>query len=141
MKILLAADGSDYSRRAAEYVAAHFADLPRPPEVHVLNVHPELPYRRAASALGKKALERYYLEEGDKAIAVATRVLDDASVPYRSALRVGDVLDEIAKYVKKARIDLIVMGSHGHGAIAGLALGSVTAKVIAALRTPVLIVR
>jgi nucleotide-binding universal stress UspA family protein len=33
------------------------------------------------------------------------------------------------------------MGSRGHGAIANLALGSTTAKVLAAIKTPVLIVR
>jgi nucleotide-binding universal stress UspA family protein len=33
------------------------------------------------------------------------------------------------------------MGSHGHGAVANLVLGSVATKVIAACKTPVLLVR
>ena len=142
MKILLAADGSDYTRRAAAYVTGHLGELASAPEVHVLNVHPPLPYRRAATVLGKKVLEGYYAEEAGKALAVATKVLDKAGLPYEASFRVGDVAGEIGKYVKRAGIDLIVMGSRGHGAIAGLALGSVTAKVLAApLAVPVLIVR
>ena len=37
--------------------------------------------------------------------------------------------------------DLIVMGSHGHGAIANLVLGSVANKVVALSKVPVLLVR
>jgi len=141
MKILLTTDGSEFTRRAAQYVAGHLGDLSSAPEIHVLNVHPPLPYRRAASVLGKKALESYYAEEAAKALAVATKVLEKAGMSYEASFRVGEIVEEIGKYVKKAGIDLIVMGSHGHGALGSLAMGSVTAKVLAALKTPVLIVR
>src|SRR5690348_8644517 len=109
MKILLTTDGSEFTRRAAHYVAEHLGALAAAPEVHVLNVHPPLPYRRAATILGKKALEGYYAEEAAKALAVATKVLDKAGVAYEAGFRVGDVVEEIGKYVKKAGIDLIVM--------------------------------
>lgn len=141
MKILLTTDGSDFSRLAAQYVADHLADLAAAPEIHVLNVHPPLPYRRAATVLGKKALEGYYAEEATKALAVAKKVLDKAGLAYQASFRVGDVVTEIGKYAKKAGIDLVVMGSQGHGALGSLALGSVTTKVLAALKTPVLVVR
>jgi nucleotide-binding universal stress UspA family protein len=39
------------------------------------------------------------------------------------------------------RCDLIVMGSHGHGALGQLLLGSVTARVAATCSVPLLIVR
>lgn len=39
------------------------------------------------------------------------------------------------------RCDLIVMGSHGHGALGQLLLGSVTARVAATCAVPLLIVR
>ena len=38
MKILLAADGSDFTRRAARYLAEHVAWFAKPPEVHILHV-------------------------------------------------------------------------------------------------------
>jgi len=43
--------------------------------------------------------------------------------------------------VKENVIDMIVMGSHGHGALRGLMMGSVATKVIAATTVPVLIIR
>jgi nucleotide-binding universal stress UspA family protein len=37
-------------------------------------------------------------------------------------------------------MDLIVTGTRGHGALAGLALGSVTNKLIALTKVPVLVI-
>jgi nucleotide-binding universal stress UspA family protein len=48
----------------------------------------------------------------------------------------AEVIAEIA-----AQHDLVVMGSHGHGAVGGLVLGSVTQRVLAACKTPVLVIR
>ena len=141
MNILLTADGSDYTKRAARYLAGHLSALTEAPAIHVLHVHPALPYARAASVLGKKAVEKYYREESEAALAVAEKELRKAGVAFDSAWKVGDVVGEIAAFVKKKDIDLVVMGSRGHGAIANLALGSTAAKVLATLKTPVLIVR
>src|SRR4051812_10587863 len=141
MNILLPADGSEYTKRAARYLAEHLAALAKSPTVHLLNVHPPLPYTRAASVLGKKAVEKYYREECESELAVAEKELRKAGVAFESHWKTGDVVDEIGAFVKKRDIDLIVMGSRGHGAIANLALGSVAAKVLASLKTPVLIVR
>ena len=46
-----------------------------------------------------------------------------------------------AAFVKQEAIDLIVMGSHGHGAFASFALGSTAARLLATVKTPVVIVR
>jgi nucleotide-binding universal stress UspA family protein len=36
---------------------------------------------------------------------------------------------------------MVVMGSHGHGLFGNLVLGSVTTKVLAACKVPVLVIR
>jgi hypothetical protein len=59
----------------------------------------------------------------------------------RPEVHVGDVAAELARYVKKNAIDLVVMSSHGHGTLANLALGSVATKCIATLEVPIMIVR
>jgi hypothetical protein len=64
-----------------------------------------------------------------------------ASIAYRSSWCIGDVAAELASYVKRNAIDLVVMGSHGQGALANLALGSVATKCIATLEVPIMVVR
>lgn len=141
MKILLAADGSQYTRRAASYLAAHANMLKDVPEVHVLHVRQPIPYPAAAAVVGNKAIEDYQKGEADTALAVAAAEFMAAGIATITAYTVGDVAAETAAYVKKNGIDLVVMGSRGHGALAGLALGSVATKLISVLEVPVMVVR
>jgi nucleotide-binding universal stress UspA family protein len=55
-------------------------------------------------------------------------------------LIVGNPAEAIVAQAHKGRFDLIVMGSRGHGALRGLLLGSVAAKVVAHSDVPVTIV-
>lgn len=141
MKILLAADGSPYTLAAARHLADHVSWFAKPPEVHVLHVRAPLPYPGARGAAGKSAVEKYQKEESESALAVAIKELERRKVPFRTSWCVGDTAQEIAAYAKLHGIDMVVMGSHGHGALANLALGSVATKCIATLDVPVLIVR
>jgi nucleotide-binding universal stress UspA family protein len=141
VKILLAADGSGYTKKAARHLVEHAGWFKKVPEILVLHVRAPLPYPGAAAYVGKKAIEKYERDEAKAALKVAEKVLAKAGIPYQSAWRIGDVAAEIAAYAKKKEVDLIAMGSHGHGALAGLALGSVTTKVIATTSVPVLVVR
>ena len=141
MKILLAVDGSEYSERAASFLAKNAGALAQAPEIHCLHVHAPIPYPGAAKAAGKSAVEKYQREESEAALAVARKELDAAKVGAKCSYVVGDVVEEIASYVSKNKIDLIVMGSHGRGSFAALTLGSVAMKILAGVKTPVLIVR
>jgi nucleotide-binding universal stress UspA family protein len=141
MNILLAADGSEFTKRAARYVAGHASALARKPKIFLLHVHPPIPYPGAAATAGRKAVEAYQREESEKALRVAEKELRKAGLDFKSQWRVGDVASTIKDHAKKIGADLIVMGSHGHGAFASLALGSVAAKVLASVKLPVLIVK
>ena len=48
---------------------------------------------------------------------------------------------EIIRYARDNEIDLIVIATHGHGALASMLLGSVTEKVVRKSSCPVLTVR
>lgn len=54
--------------------------------------------------------------------------------------REGAVVHEILKLAEEISADLIVMGSHGHGAVYNLLVGSVTEGVLQAGQRPVLLV-
>lgn len=141
MKILLAADGSDYTRRAAQYLVQHVKELAKPPEVYLLNVHAPIPYARAATVAGSDAVSRYHQEECEAALKVAEDVLSAAGLEHHSAWIAGNVASCIAMHAKEKQVDLIVMGSHGHGQLRNLALGSVADAVLRETKVPVLIVR
>ena len=141
MKILLAADGSAFTRIAAQHLVNHIEWFAKVPEIHIVHVHPPMPYPGAAARAGKAAVAKYHREESEGALAVAEKVLIKAGVGYISYWLVGDVAHELANYARARDIDLVVMGSHGHGALASLALGSVATKCIATLEVPIMIVR
>jgi len=137
MKILIAADGSEFSRAAARYVASQAGLLKERPEVRIMHVHAPLPVTKSIS---KKAIEEYYREESLKALAVAEKELDKSKTAYSSTWCVGEAAEELARYANDEKIDLIVTGSHGLGALARLAMGSVTTKLVALARVPVLVI-
>ena len=140
MKILIAADGSAFSRSAARYVARHVGAFGRPVEVHVLHVHPAIPYPGAASVAGKKAIDEYQRDDSLKTLRVAEKELEAGALPYTSSWCIGEAATEIAAFARVNRFDLIVCGSHGHGALANLAMGSIATKLVASSTVPVLIV-
>ena len=144
MKILLAADGSACTESAARHVVAHLDWFAGSPEVHVVHISTPIPARVAtgvAAATSRPVLASYHREESEAALEVARKVLEAAGLPCTYAWTVGDVAAELDRYVREHGIDLVVMGSRGHGALAGMVLGSVTTKCLATLEAPILVVR
>ena len=141
MKIVLAADGSEHTRVAARKLAGMLKWFAERPEVHVLHVRPPFPFPHAAAVTGKKAIDDYEREEATKALEPAEDELRRAGVAFESSWRLGDVAAEIVAFAEARKSDLIMMGARGHGALKGIALGSITTKVIALTKTPLLIVR
>lgn len=139
-KILIAADGSPYTKKALDYLIENRAQFGLSPIVHLIHVRHPLP-SRAASALGREVCHKYYADETKKALAPARRMLDKAGFTYTVVQRVGEAADEIAAYAEKGKFTLIVMGSHGHGTLANMVLGSTVSKVLAHCKTPLLILR
>ena len=72
----------------------------------------------------------------EKAVASA----ESSGVRATTELLVGDPADEIVAYADSVDADVIVVGSRGHGAIAGTFLGSVSRGVLREARRPVLVV-
>ena len=141
MKILLAADGSEHSGKAARDLARFVVQFRDTPEIHVLYVHPAMPFRGAAAAVGKAAVEKYQKEDSLEALAVAEKELSSQGIAFESHWCAGDVVEQLNRFVVERGIQLVVMGSRGHGAFANLAMGSTAMKAIATLNVPVMIVR
>jgi len=56
-------------------------------------------------------------------------------------VKIGNPVVEIMKEVDQNDYDVIVMGAHGHGAITGAVMGSVSRRIVRRSTTPVLVVR
>ena len=140
MKILVAVDGSEFTRRMVAYWAAHDEWLGTQHEYTVLTVVPPVP-PRAAAVLDRELLNAYYADEGEKVFHPLRTFLDRQGMKVTFLSKTGHVADTIASTATEGGFDLLMMGSHGHGTLGNLVMGSVATKVLAHCKVPVLLVR
>ena len=140
MKILLAVDGSPYTKKMLAYLTTHAELFVNNNSYTVLTVQPTLP-ARARAAVGKDIVDSYYADESEKVIAPVTKFLLRHGIDAKSEWKVGNRGGTIAKFAESGNFDLVVMGSHGHGALMSLVMGSVATQVLANCRVPILMVR
>ncbi len=141
MKILFPTDGSPCALAALATLAGMLDHFREPVEIVLLNVHPPLPYRGAAGWAGKEVIADYYNAEGEAALADSRKLLEVRRVAFTAIKAVGDVTKEIVAHANAAGCEFIAMGTQGQGALANLALGSVTTKVLALATIPVLLLK
>ena len=139
MKILLAVDGSDYTGKMLDYVTAQPLFDERH-EYTLFNAQPPLP-PHAAAAAGAGATRGYHEEEAGKVLEPALARLREGGYRAGSAWRTGPAGETIARFAVEGGYDLLVMGTHGYGALGRLIMGSVATQVLANCTVPVLLVR
>jgi nucleotide-binding universal stress UspA family protein len=141
MKILFAVDGSDRSAVALDLLLAHVSWFREAPSITLVNVHPAIPYGRAAAWAGKEAVHQYYEEESQEVLKPAAERLAAKGIKAQTVSLVGEPAEEIARYAAEHSSDLIAMGTHGRTGLSNIVLGSVATKVLAHSKVPVLLLR
>ncbi|OUL96030.1 universal stress protein [Paraburkholderia hospita] len=140
MKILLPVDGSAFTKRALDFIARH-GTLFGPSHTYMaLTVATQIP-AHARRFLEHDVVEAYYREEAEKVLAPVREFVSRHSLSITTHHVIGHAAECIAAFAKAQQPDLIIMGSHGHSAIANLVLGSVAAGILARCGIPTLIVR
>jgi nucleotide-binding universal stress UspA family protein len=87
-------------------------------------------FRKRCEKAAAKALAAVKIEAHIAGVPCQTRIVTSPR-PHEGILRAA----------RAAKCDAIAMGSHGRGAVAGLLLGSETARVLARSKLPVLVSR
>lgn len=140
MKILLAVDGSPYTKKMLAYLTTHLDMFSGDHEFTALTVQAALP-PRARAAVGKDVVDSYYAEEAAKVLEPVAKFLTRHGMNVKTQSKVGNAGETIAKAADSGKFDLVIMGSRGHGALGSLVMGSVATKVLANCQVPVLLVR
>ena len=140
MKILLAVDGSAYTKKMLAYLTTHEELFGAHNSYTLLTVTPQLP-PRARSAVGKEMVDTYHREEAEKVLSPISKFLARHGIEPKTLSKVGHAGEIISKSADSGQFDLLVMGSHGHGTLGNLVMGSVATQVLANCKVPLLLVR
>lgn len=139
-KVLIPVDGSDGSLAAVAEVLRR-SRSGAPPEVHLLNVQPEIFTAEILAHLPPQAGEAYYARLGGQALRRARALLEEAGIACEVHRLVGPVVQTILDQRESLQCDSIVMGTHGHGLLTGALLGSVATGVVHHSPVPVTLVK
>jgi nucleotide-binding universal stress UspA family protein len=138
-KILVATDGSDSSRKAADYAVR----LAKASGASLVAMTAETPITSPLFALDVRwEVERALEQQTHQFLSEVEKMARAAELPCQVKRVVNSVpFQAILDTAAAEGCDLIVMGSHGRSGIEALVLGSVTQKVLAHAAIPVLVSR
>jgi nucleotide-binding universal stress UspA family protein len=140
MKILLAVDGSDFTKKMLAYLVTHDELFTAGNAYTVFTAQAALP-ARARAAVGKEIVDQFHKDEAEKILGPVCKFLLRHGIDAKSTWKVGPAGEAIGKFAEAGKFDMLIMGSHGHGALANLVMGSVATQVLAHSKVPVLLVR
>lgn len=140
MKVLFAADGSKYTKKALAFLVTHENLVGPEDEVVVLNVQPPVP-PRVKGMVGASTVNAYYEDEAKKVLDPIARFLKRHKLNYRTLWVAGPPAAEVTRVAKREKAHMIVMGTHGHGILGRAVMGSVAQRVVTDCDIPVLLVK
>jgi nucleotide-binding universal stress UspA family protein len=140
MKILFAADGSKFTTKALKFLTSNKRLLGPEDELIVLHVQDAVS-PQVEKKLGREEVAAFQLKHADKVLKPIKQFLDRHPVQYRCVWVAGSAASEIVKASKRERVQMIVMGAHGHGLLVRALMGSVAQRVMADCDIPVLMVK
>ena len=140
MRILFAADGSKYTKKALAFLSTHESLAGPDDEVVVLHVQPPLP-PRVRTMVGAAVANDYHRDEADKVLGPIRKFLERKGIPFRCEWKAGNPSAQIVDGATRHKAHLVVMGTHGYGPLGRAVMGSVATRVLAQASVPVLLVR
>jgi len=157
-KILFATDLSETARHAVKYACSIGNKYDA--QVHAVHIVPDVLDEYSSgtgidlsgiidktkkSELNQKNIEAATTAIHERMKITSQKVLEE--IPHcplseeRIIVQAGDPVDEIVKIAREQNFDLIIMGTHGHGELEELMVGSTASGVILKSKVPVLVAR
>lgn len=135
--ILLAADGSENSMRAANE-ALKIAKVSSPCKVTVLFV---IDIEKVKTeVLHSASIDSLYMERRQKLVPIE-QLFEAAQLNINIEMIHGIPGPEIVKYANSQDVDLVIIGSRGLNSLQQMVLGSVSHKVMKRVNCPAMIVK
>jgi nucleotide-binding universal stress UspA family protein len=145
-KILVPTDGSKAAQKAAMYAVDLAKQLNA--TIIALSVIDKRPFMGQTVPAGKTSrhviepIEDYLREAAEGYAGEIEKLCAKNEVQSKTVITSGHPVEGIVKEAARAKVDLIIMGSHGKSALAAAVLGSVTYGAIHKdTKIPILIVR
>ena len=148
MKIVLAIDGSGFSKAAVKALAK--MPMPSDSEISIINVYEDPAMATPGLIATGGSLNTYFQEIidnaqkiGEKIVSEAVKVLKEknSSLQLTTDLIIGIPKQEILEKAESFDADLIVVGSQGNGALSRILLGSVSQYLATHAKCSVMIVK
>lgn len=141
--VLVPSDLSDAARGALDVALIWGGALRQPTtsgketRLHVLHVLPSAPGRAPTSQENERAAQELHGQ-----VDLARARMGGVSLLQVSEAVVsgGEPADEILRFAREQRVDLLVLGTHGHGGLARALIGSVSSAVARRAACPMLLV-
>ncbi|HVJ47573.1 universal stress protein [Desulfitobacterium sp.] len=139
-KILVPTDASDYSKRSLKTALELARTFQAEVEVFHVTYTPQA-YWGYTVSYGISVTQEELNRNGQIALDTTLAGMDTEGVQVKTVLDAGHPVSKIIEEIQKENIDLVVMGSHGYGVVAGSVFGSVSQRVLQKATCPVLITK
>ncbi|XP_057960498.1 universal stress protein A-like protein [Malania oleifera] len=147
-KVMVAVDEGDYSHYALEWTLQNLRDSIANSQLLIFTVQPvaEFGYIHASSYGAALPELITSVQENQKKVASALlerakEICSKYGITTETVTEVGDPKTAICEAVEKFNVQLLVLGSHGRGALKRAFLGSVSNYCVYNARCPVLVVK
>ncbi len=137
-KILLAADGSEHSLRAAGK-AAGLAKLAG--EDAIIEIVYVVDFETEKNDVLRNINQESIKEERQRRLQLTEGKINAAGVKSKTIVMHGDPGPTLVSYANENDFDILILGSRGLNALQEMVLGSVSHKVVKRAQCPVMIVK
>ncbi|NLI62504.1 MAG: universal stress protein [Methanosarcinaceae archaeon] len=135
--IVVATDGTEYVKKAVDYAV----DISKMSGAKLHGI-----YVTDISTISPTSTEWVLVSENlkaesDEALSYIRKKAEESNVEVELVNTEGNPANEVIKYAKNIKADMIVVGAAGKKAVERLLLGSVSEKIVRNSEIPVLVVR